>query len=442
MALSGLDIYKLLPKTNCRQCGFSTCLAFAMALAKKQISLDKCPFINPEVKNALEEASLPPMRLVTIGTGDNKVEVGGEAVMFRHEEKFHHPAAIGFIVEDSIGDKELENKLKIVSGLNFERVGQEIKVNLIAVKQTKDADNFINKVNLAYKLCDLPLVIFSSDIDALEKVLEKHSGKKPLVYAANEKNILEFIKLAKKYNVPLAICENDLEKLEQLAQKANQEGLNEVILDTGKKSITNKIEDLTFIRRLALKKKKRSVGYPVLAIIENDDPFQEAIEAGIYIAKYASIVLIKAIESWQTLALLTLRQNIYTDPQKPLQVEPKTYSIGQVNENSPVMVTTNFSLTYYTVLGEVEASKIPSYILSVDTEGMSVLTAWAAEKFTPEKITESLGKSGLKEMIKHNNLIIPGYVSVMSGDLEEKSGWKIIVGPKEASGLPSFLKKL
>ena len=179
-----------------------------------------------------------------------------------------------------------------------------------------------------------------------------------------------------------------------------------------------------------------------MVVVDNGDIFQEAIEAGVCIAKYASIVLIKTVESWQTLALLTLRQNIYTDPQKPLQVEPKAYTIGQVSEQSPLLVTTNFSLTYYTVLGEVEASKIPSYILSVDTEGMSVLTAWAAEKFTPEKIAESLEKSGIKEKIKHNQLIIPGYVSVMSGDLEEKSGWKVTVGPKEASGIPSFLKKL
>jgi acetyl-CoA decarbonylase/synthase complex subunit gamma len=152
--------------------------------------------------------------------------------------------------------------------------------------------------------------------------------------------------------------------------------------------------------------------------------------------------LIKNIEAWEALALLTLRQNIYTDPQKPLQIEPKLYHIGQANDKSPVLVTTNFSLTYYTVLGEVEASKVPSYIVSVDTEGMSVLTAWAAEKFTPEKITDSLNKFGVTDTVSHKNLIIPGYVAVMSGDLEEQSGWKVVVGPKEAAGIPSFLKNL
>ncbi|MFC1645798.1 acetyl-CoA decarbonylase/synthase complex subunit gamma [Candidatus Omnitrophota bacterium] len=442
MALSGLEIYKLLPKTNCRKCGYSTCLAFAMALAKKQVALEKCPFIKPEVKDTLEQASLPPMRLVAIGDGENKVEVGKEAVMFRHEEKFHYPTAIGFIISDDISDTDLEKKVKDINGLSFERVGQEIKVNLVAVKQTKDPENFINKVKKISTTTALPLVLMSNDSKAVKGALEICSKQKPLIYAANEENITEFIGLAKTYSVPLVICASELEKIEELVKKASQEGLEDVILDTGNKSITKKINDLTLIRRLALKKKKRSLGYPVLVVVDSSDPYQEAIEAGTYIAKYASIVLIKTVESWQTLALLTLRQNIYTDPQKPLQVEAKAYSIGQVSEQSPVMVTTNFSLTYYTVLGEVESSKVPSYILSVDTEGMSVLTAWAAEKFTPEKISDSLQKSGIKEKLKHNRLIIPGYVSVMSGDLEEKSGWQIVVGPKEASALSSFLKKL
>ncbi|MDD5005907.1 MAG: acetyl-CoA decarbonylase/synthase complex subunit gamma [Candidatus Omnitrophica bacterium] len=442
MALSGLDIYKLLPKTNCRQCGYSTCLAFAMALAKKQVALEKCPFIKPEVKDALEQASLPPMRTVTIGTGDDKVEVGNETVLFRHEEKFHNPTAIGFIIDDNISDSEFGNKVKIINNLSFERVGQLIKVNLIALRQTGKADNFVQKAKKISQLSNLGLVLMANDVQALKGALENCAKQKPLIYKATEENIKEFAALAKAYGVSLAISAGELEKIEELAQKANQEGLSDIVLDTGNKSITKKIEDLTFARRLALKKKRRSIGYPVITVVEDADPYQEAIEAGTYIAKYASIVLIKTVEAWQTLALLTLRQNIYTDPQKPLQVEPKVYNIGQVNEQSPVMVTTNFSLSYYTVLGEVEASKVPSYILSVDTEGMSVLTAWAAEKFTPEKITDSLAKSGLKEKIKHNKLIIPGYVSVMSGDLEDKSGWQIIVGPKEASGLPSFLKKM
>lgn len=442
MALSGLAIYKLLPKTNCRKCGFSTCLAFAMALAKKQATLDKCDSVNPDVKAALEEASLPPMRLVTVGSGDHSVVVGGETVLFRHEEKFFHPTAIGFMIDDSVSDSDFENKVKTINGFSFERVGQTISVNLIAIKQTAGVDVFVAKVKKLSEISQLPLVLMSNDTGALKSALDICAQKKPILYSAKEKNLSDFAALAKTFNVPLVISASGLEEIEALAQKASQEGVCDIIIEPIISSVSSSLQDYTYIRRLVLKKKKRSLGYPVLSVVNNSDSFQEAVDAATHIAKYSSIVLISTVESWHTLSLLTLRQNIYTDPQKPLQVEPKVYSIGQVNEKSPVIVTTNFSLTYYTVLGEVEASKMPSYIACVDTEGMSVLTAWAAEKLTPEKISQVLEKAELKEKVSLQQLIIPGYVSVMSGDLEEKSGWKVVVGPKEASGIPSFLKKL
>jgi len=230
--------------------------------------------------------------------------------------------------------------------------------------------------------------------------------------------------------------------LSNLSKELSNQGVTDLMLDTGKKPMAEKIWDLTQIRRQALKKNNRSLGYPTLVVIEQDDPYLEAIEAATYISKFAGIVLIRGIAPWEVLPLLTVRQNIYTDPQKPLQIEAKVYPVGQVTERSPVLVTTNFSLTYYTVLGEVEASKVPAYIISVDTEGMSVLTAWAAEKFTPEKINSSLSKFAVDKIVARKQLIIPGYVAVMSGDLEEASGWKVVVGPKEAAGIPSFLKNL
>jgi acetyl-CoA decarbonylase/synthase complex subunit gamma len=234
----------------------------------------------------------------------------------------------------------------------------------------------------------------------------------------------------------------DLDALSALTQELTKQGVDNLVLDTGNKPISEKIWDFTQIRRLSLKKANRSLGFPLIALVNKTDPYEEAMEAATFVSKYAGIILIKNIEAWETLALLTLRQNIYTDPQKPLQIEPKLYPVGQANDKSPVLVTTNFSLSYYTVLGEVEASKIPSYIVSVDTEGMSVLTAWAAEKFTPDKISDTLNKFAVKDAVSHKRLIIPGYVAVMSADLEEKSGWQIVVGPKEAAGIPSFLKNL
>lgn len=442
MALSGLDIYKLLPKTNCRECGFSTCLAFAMQLAKKAANVEKCPFLSKESKEVLEAASRPPIKLITIGNGDDKLEIGNESVMFRHEEKFHRPCGVGFIIEDDLSDAEIINKIERINKLEFERVGQKIKVNLVAIKQKKDAKRFAEVVRLVAEKTALALILMSEEDNALKSALDIIGDRNPLIYRVTRENLRSVASLAKNYKISLVASGDDLDSISGLTIELNSLGATELIIEVKNKSIAGKIWDLTQIRRLALKKNNRSLGYPTLVVIDSDDPFEEAQEAATYITKYAGIVLIKGVESFEILSLLTLRQNIYTDPQKPLQIEPKVYPVGQVNDKSPLLVTTNFSLSYFTVLGEVEASKIPSYILSVDTEGMSVLTAWAAEKFTPRKISDSLNKSGVKGIISHKRLIIPGYVAVISGELQDESGFEVIVGPKEAAGIPSFLKNL
>ncbi|MCM8797359.1 MAG: acetyl-CoA decarbonylase/synthase complex subunit gamma [Candidatus Omnitrophica bacterium] len=441
MALSGLDIYKLLPKTNCRACGFPTCLAFAMQLAKKAVNLDKCPYVSAEAKRAIEASSQPPIKIVTIGTGENKLEIGNETVLFRHEEKFFNPCGIGFIIDDNEG-VNIRRKLEKINRLKFERVGQKLEVNLICLRQQGNPRQFTEALNLVLKDTPLALVLMVKDIQTLQDALQISKERRPLIYPVANQDYLSIAKIAKYFKFPLVAYAYNLDELSNLVQELDRAGVADIVLDTGRKSVADKIWDLTQIRRLALKKNYRSLGYPVLAVAENDDPYTEAQEAATYITKYAGIVLLKGIDSWEALSLLTLRQNIYSDPQKPLQVEPKVYPIGQVTSDSPVLVTTNFSLTYYTVLGEVEASKVPSYIVSVDTEGMSVLTAWAAEKFTPESISNCLNKFKISEMVSHNTLIIPGYVAVMSGELEEQSGWKVAVGPKEAAGIPSFLKNL
>lgn len=441
MGLSGLEIYKLLPKTNCKECGFPTCLAFAMQIAAKKASLDKCPYISEEAKRKLESASRPPINLVTIGSGEKKLEVGNETVMFRHEETFYHPPGIGFLVEDTAPEGELTQRLNAIENLRFERVGQKIEVNLIALKNSSNnKDKFVAALKIVSSKSTLNLMLMSDSADTLKTAGEVVKDKKPLLYAANKDNLDQMAQIAKEASLPLAIRSESLEELSELTQKAASSGLNDIILDTGDKPLREKIEDLTYIRRMALKKTYRPFGYPTIALINKDDPFEEASIAASLITKYAGIVILKNIENWQVLPLLTVRQNIYTDPQKPLQVEPKIYEIGSVGDNSPVLVTTNFSLTYYTVESEVEGSKVPSYIISVDSEGMSVLTAWAAEKFTAEKIANTLKGCGIEGKVKHKEVTIPGYVAVMSGKLQEESGWQVLVGPREASGIPSFLK--
>lgn len=442
MALSGLDIYKLLPKTNCRECGFVTCLAFAMQLAKKAVSIDKCPYLNDEAKRILLICAQPPIKLVTIGTGEHKLAVGNETVLFRHEEKFHNPCGIGFIIDDSLSDSQIKQKLTKLNELKFERVGQQLNVNLVAIKQNSNKERFVKVVEFVLNDTKLNLVLMADDLGALKAALEISKARRPLIYHATRDNLLEISNIVQEFKLPLVVTEPDLEALSNLTKSLDNQGISELVLDTGNKSVSDKIWDLTQIRRQAIKKSNRAFGYPTLVIVDVKDSFEEAIQAATYIAKYAAIILLNGTETWQILSLLTLRQNIYTDPQKPLQIEPKIYPVGAVTDKSPVLVTTNFSLTYYTVLGEVEASKIPSYIVSVDTEGMSVLTAWAAEKFTPAKISDTINKFSAKDIVSHKKLIIPGYVAMMSGDLAEQSGWQVVVGPKEAAGIPSFLKNL
>lgn len=442
MALSGLDIYKLLPKTNCRQCGLATCLAFAMQLAKNTLPIEKCPFVSPEAKSTLEALGMPPIKLITLGGNKSNFDIGNETVMFRHEEKFRNPTAVGFIIDDNHSDSEIKERLKKINQLKFERVGQELRVNLVAIKQNKDAQRFLEATKLLLGNTNLPIMLMSSDSVVLKEAVVISQERRPLLYSICPENFAQIASIAKEFQLPLVVTAQDIDQLSRLSKELNGLGVKDLILDTGIKPIADKIWDLTQIRRQALKKSNRTLGYPSLAMVEKTDPYEEAMEAGAYIAKYAGIVLIKGLDTWEILSILTLRQNIYTDPQKPLQIDPKLYAIGQVSQDSPVLVTTNFSLSYYTVLGEVEASKIPAYILSVDTQGMSVLTAWAAEKFNAESISKSLDSFRVKEVIGHKNLIIPGYVAMISGDLQDQSGFRIIVGPKEAAGIPAFLKNL
>ncbi len=441
MALSGLDIYKLLPKTNCKDCGFATCLAFAMALAQKKVSLDKCPHVTAQAKEALESASQPPVKLVTIGTGERKLEIGNETVMYRHEQKFYHPTAIGFLVEDTLKDEEIGSKLSKINVLKFERVGQVIRPDLVCIKNSSGlTDRFVKAVKEVTSKSDLNIALYTSDAPSLKEALSICKDKRPLIICEDNAHLDEFMKLAKDNNVPLAVTSANLEEAAGLTDRIRRSGVEEIVLNMRGKNLSKTIQDFTFARRLALKKNFRPLGYPLAAFTVASEANSELAEAISYVAKYASIVIVKNTDKEFVFPILVARQDIYTDPQKPVQVEPRIYEIGKVAKDSPVLVTTNFSITYFTVAGEVESSKVPSYIVCCDSEGMSVLTAWAAEKFTAEGIAQTLKKYGIEKMVSHKKIIIPGYVSVLSGKLEEESGWKVSVGPREASGIPNYLR--
>ena len=439
MALTGLDIYKQLPKTNCGECGSPTCLAFAMKIAAKQASLDECPYVTDEAKDALGSASQPPIKLVTIGSGENKIELGNETVLFRHEETFYHETAIAIRIKES--DSEAEKRAEAANQLKFIRVGMEINVNMLALEEELGKpESYAAFVEKAAGKSDLNLILISKNTECLKAALEKVKEKKPLIYAADKDNFQQIAPLAKESGCPLAVKAEGLEEVADLAAKIKELGVEELVLDPMPSDLHAAVNDEVLIRRQALKKHFRPLGFPTIAFTSGKNDFSDALEASLLITKYVSIIVTDLIKPEYILPILTTRQNIYTDPQKPIQMEAKLYSVGEPDKSSPVMVTTNFSLTYFTVEGEVEASRVPAYIAVVDTEGTSVLTAWAADKFNAKIITKALEDFKTAEMVDHKNLIIPGYVAVLSGKLEDESGWKILVGPREASGIPKYLK--
>ena len=443
MALTALEIFKNLPKTNCKDCNFPTCLAFAMQLAQKKVALDDCPHVTEEGRGALEGASAPPIRLVTVGAGDNKLEIGNETVLFRHEETFYHPAGVAVAVSDALSDDELTAALKQANGLEFERVGTTICIDLVAVRNDSgDPARFRQAVEKAVATSRFPLILMSENVDALTQAVEVAKDGKPLLYAATAENHEALAKLAKESGCPLAVCADSLDELADLTQKLNALGVEDLVLDPGSRELAPALADLTQIRRAALQKTFRPLGFPTITFAANGgDPYQESALAVAYLSKYAGIVVMEGMEPWQILPVLTARYNLYTDPRKPIQVQPGVYEIGEVNPDSPVLVTTNFSLTYYTVAGDVESSRVPTYIVVVDTEGTSVLTAYASEKFTAESTAAILNEEGgLTSKLNHRKVILPGLVAVMTAKLKEESGWDVLVGPRESSGLPRMLR--
>ncbi len=443
MALTGVQIFKLLPKTNCKKCGFPTCLAFAMKLAQGGVELSACPDVSEEAKKTLGEASAPPIRSFSLGAGDKAVKMGGENVLFRHDKKFINPCALAINIKDNLSDDELTHKATEIVNSEIDRVGQKLRVDAISIEYASgDRTKYEAAVRLvAEKAPDAAIILNCKDAAAAETAVKAIASRQPLIYCATDVNAEEMANIAKASGVPLCASAQGLEALSALTEKIKGLGVEDIVLDFGAKTAKEIIEHNTQIRRSALKKSFKPLGYPIINFVLRDNPIYEASIASIAIAKYASIVVLSSIEKWKNLALFTLRQNLYTDPQVPMQVEQKIYDIGEPNADSPLMITTNFSLTYFIVSGEIENSRVPSRLAVMDCEGLSVLTAWAAGKFTAAKIAQFIKESGVEGNVSHNEIIIPGQVAILSGALEDKlEGWKITVGPREANAIPTFLK--
>ncbi|MBW1909028.1 MAG: acetyl-CoA decarbonylase/synthase complex subunit gamma [Deltaproteobacteria bacterium] len=446
MGLTGIQIFKMLPKTNCGECGVPTCLAFAMNLASGKAELDACPYVSDEAREQLAEASAPPIRPVAIGAGTRAFKVGGETVLFRHEKTFYNPTALAAMVPSDMDSDALDTKLKEWNALQYERVGLNLRPELVALKDVNgDSGAFAALAKKIAEESEFGLVLVSDNLDAMKAAVDVCAFKKPLLYTATADNAEDMGNLAKEAGLPLAVKADTIDDLIALSDKLAGMGLKDLVLDSGSREIRQLFEDQVAIRRAALKAGNKSLGFPTITfpceMAGNLDA--ETLIASLLIAKYAGIVILSDFKGESMFPLLLERLNIFTDPQRPMTVTEGIYEIGGPDENSPILVTTNFSLTYFIVSGEIEGSRIPSWLLIMDTEGLSVMTAWAAGKFSGDVVGSFVKKCGIADKVAHKKIIIPGYAASISGEMEEElPDWEIMIGPRDASLIPKFLKDM
>lgn len=444
MALTGLQIQKLLPKTNCKECGSNTCLAFAMKLAAKKAEVSECPYISEEAKQILAAQSEPPIRTVSMGEGPRAFQAGGETVVYRHEKTFVNETGLGISIQDSFEDTEIERRVGEVAAYSLERVGETLHPNLISVEWCSGSlERFIEVLEKVSSIWQGPLAARTGKVEVLAEVARRFSGKRILLASATPETISTLVPIAKETQSVLALGASTLDDIVAMVGKAREEDFRDLYIDLRADSLCEHVQNNSILRRAALKSGVKSLGYPILTYIDSGDAMDDAVEAGIEIAKYGGMVVVPMFDPAVFVSLLALRQNLFTDPQKPIQVEPKIYSIGEPHDQSPVFVTTNFSLTYFIVSGEIENSGLSAWLVIPECEGMSVLTAWAAGKFGGSKVASFMKEVGIEEKTHNRTVIIPGYVSQISGELEESlPGWKVLVGPQEAGDIEPFVKNV
>ncbi|MBS7659335.1 MAG: acetyl-CoA decarbonylase/synthase complex subunit gamma [Candidatus Bathyarchaeia archaeon] len=459
--LSPIDVYKLLPKTNCKECGEENCMAFATKLVNRDIPLEKCkPLLTKEYEKAyqqLKDLLKPAVKEVVIGEGERSIKVGGKLVMYRHELTYFNPTAIAIDVTDEMPEEEILNRIKRAEEFRFEYIGQVLKLDMIAVRSTSnDPDRFKATVKKVAENTKLPMILCSLNPDVLEAGLMAAPKARPLIYAATKDNWRAMAELALMYNCPLTVfAPNDVKLLRSLVKTLMEYGVRDLVLDPGTMygdGLIATVNNFTMIRRAACKYGDELLGFPLIGIpmtVWMDGAglapellmWREATLAAMLIVRYADIIILHSLDGWALLPITVLRQNIYTDPRKPVAVEPGLRVFGTPDENSPVMFTSNFALTYYTLASDLESAKISAYVIVVDTEGLAVDPAVAGRKLTAEKVAEAIKASGVESKVKHRKLIIPGKAAALSGEIEELSGWQVLVGPRDSSEIPKFLQE-
>lgn len=438
MEFTGLEIYKLLPKTNCRDCNFPSCLSFAMKVAGKKASYELCPHLSSQAKLAFQESAKPKIKPIKIYKGNRSLVIGDEKVLFRHEESFYHPAALAVKVPGGIDIEDFKKRLNFIKNFSLERAGEKFSLDIIALE---DSENSIEFASVILKETDFSVIVLRSSMENLKKYVDLNKDRRLIFAGINLSNYCKYIDLIKDKEVILALEEEE-EKIETLVKNLECNGFENIILSClPSHSLRQKLKFLCGLRDGAVNRRIPWQGYPSFMEV-NFTGISAAAIAGIFLIRYASLIILNDLSVEVLLSLLTLRQNIFSDPRRPIQVEPKLYPFGKVSPDSPIIVTTNFSLTYHLVSSEIESSLIPCYLLIIDTEGTSVLTAFASDKFSSEAIIKGADGFKVKNTVNHKTLIIPGYVSILKEDIESESDYKVIAGPKEASAISRFLKEL
>ncbi len=448
--LSAIEVYKLLPHKNCGACKESSCMSMALRLINREKTPFQCPHLTETERHALIQLLIPPVREIKFGAGERQAVIGGEEVMYRHELKFFNPCVFSFEISDEMDEREVGKRIKFVREFEIERVGQKLRVDAIAVKSSSNnPEKFKQVVMKVAEKFDGPLILCSFNPEILEKGISVVKERKPLLYAANSKNWKEMAELAKKNHLPLAVFSNDIAELASLARQINYDKL---VLDPGVypvgDDLVKTLNNFTQLRKSAVKGMKE-LGYPLMAapavvwVDENDvitASYYEAFIASVLLDRFASLLILHTTEPWAVLPILTLRQNIYTDPRTEPKVEPGLYKFGNPNENSPVLVTTNFSLTFFTVSGDINKANVSCFLIVVDSKGFAVDTAVATGDFSASKVKDAISKHEVEKKVKHKTLIIPQLAAKLRGPIEEETGWKVIIGPRDSSQIPSFLR--
>ena len=444
MALKGLDIFKLSPKKNCKECGCPTCMAFSMKVAQGAVDIAACPYFAPEALAKLSAATEPPMKTIKGGAGDAELSLGGETVLFRHEKTFVSRTRYAMSLCTCMDDETVAQKLEDIKKVDYERIGERMFVEMVYVNYSADGkQDYVELVKKAAETGRI-LILDCKDAEIAKAALEVCKDGKPILNGADASNYEAMNAVATAAGVVLGVSGADLSEIHDTVEKLEGLGNKNLVIDVTGADVKETFKNAVQIRKAAIKDGDRTFGYPSIVNLHKiaaGDLHKQAALLSLFTMKYGSVIVAEHIGYAEALPLYGLRQNLFTDPQKPMKVEPGVYPLNGADENSVCLTTVDFALTYFLVSGELERSGVPVNLIINDAGGLSVLTSWAAGKFSSSSIAKFFQEQDIEGKIKSRKLIIPGKVAVLKGELEAKMpGWEIIIAPNEAVQLVKFMK--